>query len=69
MDLPKRCVQTVATGRQADITVSYWKDLASIRHWKRNLDHLQAQKLGKEKWYLQYKLRICLVERDYGFKV
>ena len=61
--------ETVPTGRQAGITVSYWKDLESIRNWKMNLDHLQAQKLGKEKWYAQYKLRICLVERDYGFEV
>ena len=53
---------------ETGITVSYWRDLESIRNWKMNLDHLQAQKLGKEKWYAQYKLRICLVERDYGFE-
>lgn len=51
------------------ITVSYWKDLESIRHWKMNMEHLEAQKLGKEKWYAQYKLRVCLVERDYGFGI
>ena len=54
---------------ETGITVSYWRDLESIRNWKMNLDHLQAQKLGKEKWYAQSKLRICLVERDYGFEV
>ena len=48
------------------ITVSYWKDLESIRNWKMNVEHQLAQKLGKEKWYAQYKLRICKVERDYG---
>ncbi len=50
------------------ITVSYWKDLESIRHWKMNVEHLQAQQLGKEKWYAQFKLRVCKVERDYGFE-
>ena|SRR5688572_4368813 len=49
------------------ITVSYWKDLESIRHWKMNMEHQLAQRLGKEKWYATYKLRICKVERDYGF--
>ncbi len=49
------------------ITVSYWKDLESIRSWKQQVDHQLAQKLGREKWYSQYKTRICLVERDYGF--
>lgn len=47
------------------ITVSYWKDLESIKKWKRNAEHLQAQKLGKTKWYEAYKTRIALVERDY----
>lgn len=50
------------------ITVSYWKSLEAIRNWKQQADHLIAQKLGREKWYAQYKTRICLVERDYGFE-
>jgi heme-degrading monooxygenase HmoA len=49
------------------ITVSYWEDLESIKMWKRNLEHLAAQKLGKEVWYQSYKTRIARVERDYGF--
>ena len=47
------------------ITVSYWKDLDSIKKWKQNATHLLAQKMGREKWYKSYKVRICLVERDY----
>ena len=50
------------------ITVSYWKDLQSIKNWKSNLDHLQAQRLGKQKWYQSYKVRIALVERGYDFE-
>ena len=49
------------------ITVSYWSDLASIKAWKQNADHLIAQKQGKEAWYMEYKTRICKVESDYGF--
>ncbi|WP_296700459.1 antibiotic biosynthesis monooxygenase [Algoriphagus sp.] len=51
------------------ITVSYWKDLESIKNWKKQSDHLLAQKNGREKWYSAYKIRICLVERDYDFKL
>lgn len=47
------------------ITVSYWSDLESIRQWKTQADHLQAQKMGREKWYSHYKTRIARVERDY----
>jgi heme-degrading monooxygenase HmoA len=50
------------------ITVSYWKDLESIRKWKMNVEHLEAQTSGRRKWYQHYKVRICLVERDYMFE-
>ncbi len=55
--------------QELGITVSYWKDLASIRNWKANSDHLIAQKFGREQWYQAYKTRICLVERDYDFGI
>jgi len=48
------------------VTVSYWKDLDSIKNWKANAEHLVAQKLGHEKWYSSFKTRIAKVERDYG---
>jgi heme-degrading monooxygenase HmoA len=49
------------------ITVSYWRDLASIKAWKANAEHLVAQQTGRSDWYRQYKTRIAKVERDYGF--
>ncbi|WP_163323083.1 antibiotic biosynthesis monooxygenase family protein [Draconibacterium mangrovi] len=49
------------------ITVSYWESLEAIQNWKNNAQHLQAQKLGKEKWYKKYKLRVARVERDAEF--
>lgn len=48
------------------ITVSYWRDLESIKQWKQNAEHLHAQKKGREKWYSAYTTRIALVERDYS---
>ncbi len=49
------------------ITVSYWRDLASIRAWKAHPEHLEAQRLGRERWYASVSTRIALVERDYSF--
>lgn len=48
------------------ITVSYWKDIESIKRWKQNSEHLVAQKLGREQWYERYKIRIAKVEHEYG---
>ena len=50
------------------ITVSYWRDLDSISKWKNNIEHTEARNRGREQWYEQYQLRICKVEREYGFK-
>jgi heme-degrading monooxygenase HmoA len=51
------------------ITVSYWKDLDSIKNWKQNLDHIQAQQKGRTTWYKSYTTRIALVEREYSFEL
>lgn len=51
------------------ITVSYWKDLESIRNWKQNLDHLEAQRKGRASWYKSYTVRIALVEKEYSFEL
>jgi len=48
------------------ITVSYWTDLESIKQWKANAEHLEAQKKGRSQWYQSFKIRISKVERDYG---
>jgi heme-degrading monooxygenase HmoA len=49
-------------------TISYWQSLEAISKWKRNMEHRDAQQLGREKWYAEYKLRIAKIERDYGFE-
>ena len=48
------------------ITVSYWDSLEAIKNWKANLEHQEAQKSGRERWYSSFKIRIAKVEREYG---
>ena len=50
------------------ISVSYWESLEAIANWKSHAEHLIAQKRGIKDWYSWYKVRICLVEREYEFK-
>ncbi|MCW0482900.1 antibiotic biosynthesis monooxygenase family protein [Gaoshiqia sediminis] len=50
------------------ITVSYWKDAGSILKWREHAEHSIARIYGREKWYTAFKVRIALVERDYGFE-
>jgi heme-degrading monooxygenase HmoA len=52
---------------EVGITVSYWNSLDAILAWKNDSEHLLAQRLGRQGWYDAYQVRICHVERDYGF--
>ena len=59
----------VESARGADgfgITNSFWANEDSIRAWKRVVDHLAAQKKGRETWYEHYEVRIGRIERAYG---
>ena len=57
-----------STRNDVGITVSYWESLEAITKWKNNIEHTEARNLGREKWYKKYQLRICKVEREYGFE-
>jgi heme-degrading monooxygenase HmoA len=48
------------------ITNSYWTGEESIRAWKAVVAHAAAQKLGRDRWYEDYQVRIARVERAYG---
>lgn len=55
------------TARQEiGISVSYWSTLDAIKAWKENATHRQAQSRAKD-WYKAFRVRICRVEREYGF--
>jgi heme-degrading monooxygenase HmoA len=50
------------------ITVSYWTDEDAIRAWQRHAEHLPVQRLGRERWYEWFELRVCKVERSHAFE-
>ena len=59
----------VESARDAEgfgITVSYWEDEAAVAAWKAQADHAVAQRLGWDRWYAEFQLRVCRVERQYG---
>jgi heme-degrading monooxygenase HmoA len=49
------------------ITVSYWASEEAIVGWRRQADHLTAQRAGRDKWYRAYVLRVARVERARSF--
>jgi heme-degrading monooxygenase HmoA len=59
-------IESVREGAQG-ITLSYWTDIEAIREWKADLEHAEAQRLGRERWYERYSVRVARVERAYDF--
>ena len=49
------------------ITVSYWESEEAIAQWKANADHAIAQAEGRSKFYSEFQLQVCRVERAYDF--
>ena len=49
------------------ITNSFWADEASIKAWKAQVDHLEAQRKGRSDWYSAYAVRVGRIDRAYGF--
>ena len=52
-------------GTREGISVSYWRDEASALAWKQVAEHLQAQALGRERWYIEYATTVAEVTRSY----
>ena len=48
------------------ITVSYWKSDEDMKEWKKQANHLGAQRLGHERFYADFHIHIAKVEREYG---
>ena len=48
--------------QEIGITVSYWRDLESIKQWRNHVEHREAQRLGRELWYDSFELHIARVE-------
>lgn len=56
-------IESVREASGLGITVSYWKDEASIAAWKEHALHREAQAAGKARWYADFAIRVARVER------
>ncbi len=59
-------IESVADNERG-ITISYWADEAASRKWRSVAEHVVAQKLGRERWYDAYDLRVATVTRTSHF--
>lgn len=48
------------------LSLSVFRDEASVREWRNTVDHRRAQAAGRESILRDYRLRVATVLRDYG---
>jgi heme-degrading monooxygenase HmoA len=48
------------------LSLSFWRDEEAVRHWRNFPEHREAQRMGRESIFRDYRLRIVSVIRDYG---
>lgn len=59
-------IESARGGDGFGISVSYWRTSEDARAWKRVAEHVGAQRLGRERWYRAYRVRVAEVGREYG---
>jgi heme-degrading monooxygenase HmoA len=48
------------------LSLSWWRDEASVARWRQFEQHRAAQRAGRERIFRDYRLRVAEVLRDYG---
>ena len=48
------------------LSLSFWRDEAAVTAWRNLERHREAQKVGREDIFCDYRLRVAHVLRDYG---
>ena len=50
------------------LSLSFWRDEASVAAWRQTEEHRLAQRDGRAGIFADYRLRIASVVRDYGLR-
>lgn len=51
-----------------DVAIVEFESHESVEAWKAHPEHREAQRLGRERWFDEYRITVCDAVRDYSFK-
>jgi heme-degrading monooxygenase HmoA len=49
-------------------TIVEFENAEGLRTWRTNAEHLQAQKMARQKYYAEYSVQVCTLDRESKFK-
>jgi heme-degrading monooxygenase HmoA len=50
------------------VTIVEFDHEEGLRAWRTNKEHVAAQKLAREKYYTEYHVQVCTLDRESKFK-
>ena len=50
------------------VTIVEFDHEEGLRAWRTNKEHVAAQKLAREKYYTEYHIQVCTLDRESKFK-
>jgi heme-degrading monooxygenase HmoA len=50
------------------VTIVEFEHEEGVHAWRTHPEHREAQKLGRDKYYLEYSLQVCTLDRESRFK-
>ncbi|MBV8536086.1 MAG: antibiotic biosynthesis monooxygenase [Alphaproteobacteria bacterium] len=50
------------------VTIVAFEHEEGLRAWRTNPEHIAAQKLAREKYYTEYHVQVCTLDRESSFK-
>jgi heme-degrading monooxygenase HmoA len=56
-------IESVKDDSGFGITVSYWADETAATAWRSVGEHREVQRLGRERWYEHFEIRVATVGR------
>jgi heme-degrading monooxygenase HmoA len=49
-------------------TIVEFENEEGLRTWRTNAEHLQAQKMARQKYYAEYGVQVCTLDRESKYK-
>ena len=49
-------------------TIVEFENEAGLRTWRTNPEHIEAQKMARQKYYTEYSVQVCTLDRESKFK-
>lgn len=60
-------IKTFTAEDSERVSIVEFESEETMKAWREQADHRQAQELGRKQFYSEYHIQVCRIVRDYSF--